>query len=43
MNTGIFDPHPLHADPDPGIEIFPDPDPGIDLINQLGTVLNVKK
>ena len=35
LNTGILDPHPLHADPDPGFEIFPDPDPGLDLINQL--------
>ena len=35
VNTGILDPHPLHADPDPWFKIFLDPDPGLDLINKL--------
>jgi len=28
----ISDPHPCHADPDPGIEIMADPDPGFEIV-----------
>jgi len=28
--TRVADPHPFHADPGPGFEIFADPDPGLD-------------
>jgi len=35
----ISDPHPFHADPDPGFEKFadPDPDPGCEKICGSGT------
>jgi len=34
--TRVSDPHPFHADPNPGFQIFADPDPGFEIFADLG-------
>ena len=39
-STCSLDPHPFHADPDQGSEIFADPDPGFEIFVDRDPGLN---